>query len=165
MKRAMVSAGGALLLVMGVAVAADEPELKEGLWSVHTQATTNPGGKKAVSNYTICRNHAFDQTIRLRAKAQKSCTMVTEIVSAGKYSSKSHCAVGGTTIDTTGTTTYQGDTATHSESHGVYTPAMPDIGDVTMVMDQKYIGSCPAKLHPGDRTNSDGSVVHLGQTK
>jgi hypothetical protein len=165
MKRAMVSAGGIFLLAMRFAVAAEEPELKEGLWSVHTQATTNPGGKKAVANYTICRNHAFDQTVRQRAKAQKTCTMATEILSAGKYSSKSHCVVAGTTIDTTATTTYQGDTATHSESHGVYTPATPDIADVTMSMDQKYLGSCPARLHPGDRTNSDGSVVHLGPAR
>jgi hypothetical protein len=32
-----------------------------------------------------------------------------------------------------------------------------------MVMEQKYMGSCPAGAQPGDRINADGSIVHLGK--
>jgi hypothetical protein len=30
-------------------------------------------------------------------------------------------------------------------------------------MDQKYVGSSPAGVQPGDRVNSDGTVIHLGK--
>ena len=67
----------------------------------------------------------------------------------------------GTVVESKGTTTFQGDTATHSETHATYTPPMGGISGMTMIMDQKYVGSCPAGLQPGDRTNADGSVIHL----
>jgi hypothetical protein len=33
--------------------------------------------------------------------------------------------------------------------------------DSTMTMDQKYLGSCPAGVQPGDLTSADGKVTHL----
>ena len=166
LKRATGSTGGIVMLALsaalGVAMAADEPALKEGLWSVHTQTASNPGNKRAEGNYVICRNHAFDESVRLRAKAQKSCAVATKNVGPGTFSNTSHCSVAGTTIDSTGITTYTGDTATHSESSGVYTPPMSGIANISLIMDQKYIGSCPAGLKPGDRKDPNGSVAHIG---
>src|ERR1017187_6973809 len=61
------------------------------------------------------------------------------------------------------TYTYQGDTSFHSESHATFTPALGGISETTRIVDQKYVGSCPAGAHPGDRTNADGSVIHSGK--
>jgi hypothetical protein len=71
--------------------------------------------------------------------------------------------VGATVIETKGTATFSGDTSTHSESHATYTPAMAGISEMTMIQDQKYVGSCPAGAQPGDRINADGTVIHLGK--
>jgi hypothetical protein len=30
-----------------------------------------------------------------------------------------------------------------------------------MIQDQKYIGSCPADMQPGDRKSEDGTILHL----
>lgn len=146
---------------LGVAMAADEPDLKEGYWTVHTQTITNPGNRKAEGSYGICRNHAFDQMIRARAKAQKTCAFTTKSLGPGKFSSSSHCTVAGTTMDSNGTTTYTADTATHSESRVTYSPANTGISDITLIMDQKYTGGCPAGMKAGDRKNNDGTIVHL----
>jgi hypothetical protein len=163
MKKMLVFAAAALWLTIGVSSAADPPELKEGLWSIHYQSIDNPGNKKSESTSTICRNHAYDKSAEALAKNVKGCTKVTESFQDGKYSTELHCVVAGTTIETKGTATYQGDTSTHSESHTTYTPAFYGMSESTMTTDQKYVGSCPAGAQPGDRTTADGKVTRPGK--
>ncbi|MGA3213049.1 MAG: DUF3617 family protein [Terriglobales bacterium] len=159
-KKMLVLAASALLLPFAYAV--DYPEVKEGLWSVHTQSIDNPGNKKSEGTYTICRDHAFDKSVQANMKEMKGCTKVSENLSGGKYTLELRCVVSGTTIVTKGASTFQGDTAFHSENHATYTPPMYGMSETTMIMDEKYVGGCPAGTKPGDRTNSDGKVMHLG---
>jgi hypothetical protein len=158
-KKMLVSA----VAFWALASAANPPELKEGLWSAHTQSVASPGNKKSDETYTLCRNHAYDQSVQALAKSMKGCTTVSEGFQGGKYSADLHCVVAGTAIESKSTTTYQGDTSAHSESHAIYAPAMAGISEMTMIMDHKYLGSCPAGAQPGDQTNADGSVIHLGK--
>jgi hypothetical protein len=130
MKKMLASAAAAL--VLPIANAANPPDVKEGLWSVHTQSIDNPGDKKREGTYTLCRNHAYDQAAQARAKNVKGCTMISESFEGGKYSSAMHCVAAGTVIESKGTTTFQGDTATHSETHATYTPAMIGVSETTM---------------------------------
>jgi hypothetical protein len=160
MKKMLLSAAAALLLPIGIANAVDAPELKEGLWSSHTKTTDNSGTKPSEQTSTICRNHAYDQHVQSLVKGMKGCTKVSESFQGGKYSVEMHCAIGNTVVDSKGTTIFQGDTATHSETHATYTPAMGGVSETTMIMDQKYVGSCPAGAQPGDITYADGRVTH-----
>jgi hypothetical protein len=150
----------ALLLAIGTAGAVDPPEVKEGLWSMHRQTIDNPGNKKTESTSTICRNHAYDQHVQSLAKNMKGCTTVSQSFQGGKYSSVMHCVAGGTVIESQGTSTFQGDTSTHSETHATYAPAMGGVSETTMIMDQKYLGNCPAGQQPGDLT-TEGRTTHL----
>jgi hypothetical protein len=159
----MVVYAGALLLPVGIAIATNHPDLKEGLWSIHTQTIDNPGNKKSDGSFTLCRSHSSDQAAEAHAKSIKGCTASSESFEGNKYSIEMHCTVGATVIDSKGTTTFGGDTSTHSENHATYTPAMAGISETTMIQDQKYLGSCPAGVQPGDRTNADGTVIHLGK--
>ena len=154
---------GALLLPAGIAIATNHPDLKEGLWSVHTQNIDNPGNKKSEGNFTLCRSHASDQAVEARVKEMKGCTKSNESFEGNKYSIEMHCTVASTVIETKGSTTFSGDTSTHTESHATYTPALGGISESTMIQDQKYIGACPAGVQPGDRTNADGTVIHLSK--
>jgi hypothetical protein len=160
MKKTFISAAVISWLAIGIANAVDPPQVKEGLWSIQRHTVDNPGNKKTDSTSTLCRNHAYDQHAQSLAKDLKGC-LVTESFQGGKYSSKSHCVIGGTVLQSVGTVTYQGDTAAHSESHATYTPAMGGINETTMIVDQKYLGNCPAGVQPGDLTNADGTVAHL----
>lgn len=160
MKKILASAAAALVLPL--ANAADAPDVKEGLWSIHTQSIDNPGNKKTEGTYSLCRNHAYDLAVRASAKNQKGCTM-SESYQGGKYSSEGRCVVGTTVIESKGTSTFQGDTAAHSESHATYSPALYGVSETTMIIDQKYVGSCPAGTVPGDRIAADGKITHLGK--
>ena len=140
--------------------AVSHPEIKEGEWSVHTVSVEN-GSKRTEGTYKLCRSHAFDQYVEGLAKNVKTCKMIGETYAGGKYTSESRCTMGKTVIASKGTTTFQSDTSMHSETHATYTPPMYGMSDTQMTMDQKYVGSCPAGTQPGDRTNADGTVMHL----
>ena len=163
MKKILVSAAATLWLLIGIANASDPPELKEGLWSVHTQSIDNPGSNKSDGTYTLCRNHAFDQSGLAIAKSVKGCTTVSESFQGGKGSKETRCVAAGSVIASKETYTYQGDTSFHSESHATFTPALGGVSETTKIVDQKYVGSCPAGAQPGDRTNADGRVIHIGK--
>ena len=68
----------AVALALPIANAANPPEVKEGLWSVHTQSIDNPGNKRSEGTYTLCRDHAYDQSMRAKAKNMKGCNKVSE---------------------------------------------------------------------------------------
>jgi hypothetical protein len=149
---------------LGIVHAADPPSLKEGLWSIHTVGTDQPGNKQTEGTRSICRNHAYDDRVRAQAKAQAaSCKSHTENSTGYKYESDSECLVQGMTIHTKGTTVASGENATHTESSTTYTPAFNGISSTTMVMDQKYVGACPAGMAPGDMMGADGRVIHRGR--
>lgn len=160
--KTLVSVVAAFLLAIGIANAVDPPQMREGLWTMHKQMIDNPGNKKSESTNTLCRSRAYDQHTESLAKSMKGCTMSTK-GEGGKYYSESHCVVAGTVVDSKGTATYQGDSAVHSESHATYNPPMAGLSDTTMIVDQKYVGACPAGQQPGDLTDADGNVVHLGK--
>jgi hypothetical protein len=148
------------LLPMGIAVAANGPTMKEGLWTVHTVITNNPGNVKSDATLSICRNHAYDESVEAAAKNKKGCTTASESFEGGKRSVVLHCTVATTMVDTKAVTTFDGDSAAHSEIHATYTPPMAGISEMNMIQDEKYAGACPAGAQPGDRISSDGTVTH-----
>ena len=149
--------------LLPLAFAADAPEIKEGLWSIHTQTIDNPGDKKMENTTTLCRDHAYDKSVEAKAAAVKGCTKVSESIVPGKRSVEMRCVIGGTTIDTKSVLTFTSDTAAHAENHSTYTPAMGGVSENTLIIDQTYKGSCPAGMQPGDRTEASGQVIHSGR--
>ena len=160
MRRKLILAA-AMLLPIWIVMAVDVPDVKEGLWSIKRHTIDNPGNKTSDSSSTLCRNHAYDQHVIAESKKVKGCTTLSESFQGNKYSLEMSCVAAGTTILSKGVTTFDGDTAAHSESHASYTPAMAGISETTMIIDQKYLGACPAGIQPGDMTTADGKVLHL----
>jgi hypothetical protein len=161
-KRIFVYAAG-LLLPIGLTLAANEPSMKEGLWTVHTVSTNNPGNTKSEGTISICRNHAYDESVEAAAKTKRGCTTVSESFEGGKRSVVMHCTVATTAVDTKAVTTFDGENAAHSEVHATYTPPLAGISEMTMVQDQKYMGACPAGAQPGDRIAPDGTITHAAK--
>jgi hypothetical protein len=146
-----------------IANAANQPDVKEGLWSVHTQSVTSPGNKKSDSTYTLCRSHAWDRSAQAKAKSTPGCSMLSESFQRGEYSSEMRCVVARTVVQSKLTSIFQGETSYHSEVHATYTPPTAGISEMHVVMDQEYVGSCPAGAQPGDGTDAQGRVIHLGK--
>jgi len=153
----------AVLLPVMAARAAGLPEVQEGLWEIHSQGIENPGNKKTDFTHKLCRDHAYDKVALAMVKNMKGCTSAIENLGGGKFSADSHCTIGGTTVVSKGIATYQGSTSTHSETHTTYAPAFAGKTDEVLIQDQKYVGSCPASMKPGDQMGDDGTIRHHGQ--
>jgi hypothetical protein len=150
-----------LLVAAGGVYGADPPAMKEGLWSIHTVSTDQPGNKRTEGTQKLCRSHAYDERVRAMAAQQsaKTCKTISENSAGGTTTSENQCTVGGSVLKTKAVVTLNGDSA-HSETHTTYTPAMYGMSETSMVMDQKYLGACPAGVQPGDRIGPDGKVIH-----
>jgi len=150
-----------ILLAAGTIQAADAQEMKEGYWSVHTVVTTRPDGNRTETTRSICHNHAYDDYVTsLATRAKKSCRTTHEASSGGTTASEVECTMAGTTVRTKSTLTVA-DHTTHSETHTTYTPPMGNVAGSDMVMDQKYVGACPAGVVPGDSVSPDGKKTNL----
>jgi Protein of unknown function (DUF3617) len=150
----------ALLGPIGLAYAVDMPQMKEGLWSNHMQTTENPGNKTSETNSTVCRSHAYDLYVQGLAKNMKGCTLVGETLQGNKYSTKMHCTIAGSVMESSAVASIDGESSAHSETHTTTTPPLYGIAETTIVLDSKYVGSCPAGVEPGDITYANGRVVH-----
>lgn len=151
-----------VLLSAAIAYASDLPQIKEGLWEIHGQSIENPGARKTEFTYKLCRNHAYDEATTALLKNVKGCSTVIKDLKKGTYSSSSTCTVAGTTIVSSGLTTYIGDAATHSEAHATYTPAFNGKTDETVTQDQQYVSDCPAGMKPGEMLDQNGVIRHQG---
>jgi hypothetical protein len=161
MKRRTLYTATAFLLAATIAFAGGPPVLKAGLWLLNRQTIDNPGNKKDVwPPIKICRDHAYDQYVLELVKKVPGCTTVSETTHGNTYQTDMKCVIGTTTLETKSTTTVQGDTASHGESHTLYTPAMDGKTETIMISDAKYLGSCPAGMQPGDRINANGTIAH-----
>ena len=136
------------------------PLQKEGLWSNHRESTNNPGNVKTESTEKICRNHAYDEYVREKAKKVPGCKTLSESYSGGIYSIEMECSTAGSVIKSKGTVKSLGEDDVRAESHATYAPPIAGMAETTMVMEQKYLGSCPAGMQPGDITHENGSVTH-----
>jgi uncharacterized protein DUF3617 len=144
------------VLLLSAARAADPPQLQEGLWEIRGQSIENPGNKITDFTYRLCRNHAYDKAIDDLVKHAKGCATKFDSLGGGQYASASRCTVAGIVIVSKGTYTYESATSTRLESTATYQPAFNGKTDETLTQDQKFVGSCPAGMNPGDRIMPGG---------
>lgn len=153
------------LVLLGTAVAADLPDappMKEGLWKIHS-TTTSPGQPPQDSTVSLCRDHAYDQSVRAMAqKTMASCTTISDVKLLGKRTMTVSCKISGSTITTKSVMTSTGDNEYRTESESTYSPALYGQTESNMVQEQTYAGACPAGMAPGDRKLANGQIQHHG---
>jgi hypothetical protein len=154
-------AAATCLIFLGVAPAAefpDAPPMKEGLWKIHT-VTSSPGKPPQDANMSLCRNHAYDESVRVLAqKTMSSCSILSDVKLAGKRAMTASCKVQGSTITTKSVITSAGDNYYRSETQTSYSPALYGMSQDNMIQEQTYAGACPAGMSPGDRMLANGEI-------
>jgi len=136
------------------------PPTKEGLWETH--ATQTQSGK-TVSDHSVqmCQSKALTESMQSTAeelRKKNECTSNVTRPSNNSYVEESRCAKGSNAGSVTKVMyTYQGDTATHTEIHMTVGGT-----DTVMVMDAKFLGSCPTGMKPGDVV-MNGKIISGGK--
>ncbi len=157
-----VSLVAVVSVVSGIA-GADEfkpPPMKDGLWETHS-IQTQQGKTVFDTSAKMCQSKELTKSMQSNGeefRKKNACTSVVTQPSPNTYTEESHCAKGPNAGSVTKITyTYQGDTASHTEMH------MNDgKTETVMVIDAKYLGSCPAGMKPGDVVMPDGKKVSGG---
>jgi hypothetical protein len=144
---------------LGIAAADDlkPPPTKEGLWETHSTHTqdgktvADPAVKMCQSNATTKSMQAGGEEMRKR----NECTSRVTQPSPNTYVEESRCAKGPNAGSVTKVVyTNQGDTASHTEMHMVAAKS-----ETVVIIDAKYLGSCPAGMKPGDLMMDDGKII------
>ena len=141
----------AVLLVWSGIAEADgikPPPTKEGLWETHSTQTQQG---KAVFDKSVKMCQSKETTKSMQSNGEElrkknECTSSVSQTSTNTFAEESRCAKGpnaGTVTKVV--STYQGDTASHMEMH-----MNAGKSETVMIMDAKYLGSCPAGMKPGD---------------
>ena len=141
----------------------DHPPIKEGYWSMHTKMSNGPNKPPIEGTRFVCHSHEYDQYVEAtgsESKKKQNCKTISENLSGGTYTSETQCTVAGSLITTKLKTVLTGDSS-HTETSTTYDPPFHGQSEATMIQDQKWVGSCPAGIQPGDTVAQDGSVMHL----
>jgi hypothetical protein len=159
MKKLLLLALGPALLLAVANAQSTAPTLKEGYWSFQIKTSANDPDSAVTK---ICRSHAYDNYANALAKpTTAACKTLSDSASGGKRTVDMECKMESTAIRTKSVTTMTGDTAFHSESHVTYTPPIHGESESMVIIDEKYLGACPAGIVPGDRVYGDGRISHL----
>jgi hypothetical protein len=136
------------------------PPTREGLWETHSTQTQQG---KAMSDRSVKMCQSKELTKSMQASGEElrkknECTSKVTQPSANTYVEENRCAKGLNAGSVTKVIyTYQGDTSSHTEMH------MTLLGqtETVMIIDAKYVGSCPAGMKPGDLI-IDGKMISGG---
>jgi hypothetical protein len=148
-------------LSASIAIAgADElkpPPTKEGLWETHGTHTEQG---KTVPDRPVKMCQSSETTKSMQAQGEKlrkknECTSHVTRPSPNTYVEENSCAKGPNAGSVTKVVyTNQGDTASHTEMH-----MNAGKSETVVIIDAKYLGSCPAGMKPGDLMMDDGKII------
>lgn len=153
----------AVLSALSGIAGADEfkpPPMKDGLWETHSTQTQQG---KTVFDMSVKMCQSKEHTKSLQSSGEElrkknECTSTVTQPSPNSYLEESRCSKGPNAGSVTKIIyTYQGDTASHTEMH-----MNAGKSETVMIMDAKYLGSCPAGMKPGDAVTADGKKIGGG---
>jgi hypothetical protein len=135
------------------------PPTKDGLWETHSMQTQQG---KTVSDRSVkmCQSKELTKSMQSNGeelRKKNECTSSVTQPSPNTFVEERRCAKGPNAGSVTKVVyTHQGDTASHTEMH-------MNVGksETVMIMDTKYLGSCPAGMKPGDLI-MDGKIISGG---
>ena len=136
------------------------PPMKDGLWETHS--TQVQQGKTVFdTSAKMCQSKELTKSMQSSGeelRKRNACTSTVTQPSPNTYVEESRCAKGPNAGSVTKITyTYQGDTASHTEMH-----TNNGKSETVMIIDAKYLGSCPAGMKPGDAVMADGKKISGG---
>lgn len=149
----------AVLASFGIA-GADEfkpPPMKDGFWETHS--TESKQGKTLFeTTVKMCQTKELTKSMQAdgdELRKKNDCKSTVSQPSANTYVEESRCAKGPNAGSVTKVIySFQADVSSHTEMH------MSSGADETvMVMDTKFLGSCPPDMKPGDMLMSDGKKI------
>jgi hypothetical protein len=157
----------AAVFVCGASVVSAQtlPKMKAGMWEstvVHQGGDAKKDAKGETPKTTMCINDSVMELIMKMGQgiSQQMCSKNTSQVSGNKMTGSAECKMGGSTISSTSTTTFNGDSSYRTEAKAVYSPPLNGMKETVTVTEAKYVGPCKAGMKPGD-INTMGITMNI----
>jgi len=149
-------------VVASVAMAADRPLPKPGLWEI---TVSSEGSPRPPRTSRMCVDAA---TLGLLEKAgggvgQLMCSRNDVRVVGKQVIADSVCKVESSTATTHTVISFDGNTAMRTDIHSHYEPAFVGKTDTSSVQTSRWIGECGADMKPGDVLIQGGIKINVNQ--
>jgi metalloprotease len=142
--------------------AQDVPKPRAGLWEHFSTSIMN--GKPYSSKTATCLDEAMAaRNVKLGADmapgaSGTNCKLSPRVLEGKRFKQTTECKIGNSTQRIVTFTTYLSDTAYLSESRATHEPPFMNMKDMTMTLEGKHVGPCPANMRAGD-VMQDGKIV------
>ena len=131
--------------------AAGLPDIKAGLW----EARTTMGATKDIMSASCMDNSVYKKMSEdMEKDPNVPCKVLQRERNGSTYLSEVECKFGNTVSRSKTFITYSGNTAYHSETRD-------SNNKVSVVIDSKYAGACPAGMKLGDVTGPNGLKINM----
>jgi Protein of unknown function (DUF3617) len=155
MKIRIAVVAAVLMCGAGVVSAQTLPKMKAGMWEsivVKQGGDVKKDAQSEVPKTTMCINDSVMEQIMKMGQgiSQQMCSKNTSQISGNKMTGSAECKMGGSTISSTSTTTFNGDSSYRTEAKAVYSPPLYGMKETVTVTEAKYVGPCAAGMKPGD---------------
>ncbi len=149
-----------LVLAAGLALAAELPKRKPGLWEM---TLSSPDAKRPPRSARYCIDAATEALLDDFAggTTRKNCSKDATHAEGDHVVVDSVCTVDKSKVTGHTVITANGDTSFHMEIHSHFDPPMYGPADVDTIQDSKWIGDCPADMQPGDMVTATGVKMNL----
>lgn len=146
----------ALLLLPALALAAELPKRKSGLWEVSTAA----GEGKTVAAQ-MCVDQKTDDLSRQIAGAGVTCSKQTMRREGQRYIHDSVCKFGESTATSRAIFSGSFDSSYEVDVTAKYSPPMMGMSEGRSIIKARWLGPCKPGQKPGDVIMPNGTVINL----
>jgi hypothetical protein len=157
---AILAASIAASGIAGIALAADPPVLKAGLWEVWRVTAQQPDKKHLT---TMCLDDSVQAEMREFGMgiAKEMCSQNDRRTEGNRMIITATCNLGPTTMKTRSVMTFNGNSSYHTESTATYDPPLMNMTESSSKIDGKWTGPCKPGQQPGDITTETGQTINM----
>jgi metalloprotease len=156
---------GWLMSLLSMHIAAQEPpKQRAGLWEM--VSNVQMGGKPSASKSMLCMDESMAArnaklgTELSTGMSGTNCQMLPRTREGGRYKQVTECKIGNAVLRTVSFTTFHSDSSYSVESTSTYEPPLMGLKEMTMTVEGKYVGPCPAGMRAGDVTQGGQTVIN-----
>jgi hypothetical protein len=136
-----------LLAASGLACAQEFPFRKPGLWEI----TVSGEPKHPPAMQRLCLDRETEELAHKKgATGGPPCKQLDRKTSGRTVTTTSVCDFGNSKVTSTSVVTSSSDADYQMVSDGIFNPPMMGISKTHSEQNAKWVGACPADMHPGD---------------
>jgi Protein of unknown function (DUF3617) len=145
----------------GLALGAEPPSLKPGLWEITRAGPPQQSERRQTA--TMCLDESVQAEMREfgMGVAKDLCTDNKRTFEANRLTVSAVCQMGPTKVTSRSVMTFTGNSSYHTEGSATYDPPMMNVSAAKFAVDAKWVGPCKPGQQPGDMTIDGGQTINV----